>query len=79
MRAPAHIENGLTPPPRLILAFTVGRFSHFRGHIGGFVMRNKPSQIHPASLGGFTIEGPFYRRPSRVARALDRFFHWLGA
>jgi hypothetical protein len=35
--------------------------------------------VHPASLGGFTIEGPFYRRPSRLARALDRFFYWLGA
>ncbi|WP_156954360.1 hypothetical protein [Paraburkholderia acidipaludis] len=36
-------------------------------------------RIHPSSLGGFTIEGPFNRRPSRIARALDRFFYWLGA
>ncbi len=42
-------------------------------------MRNKPLPIHPASLGGFTIEGPFYRKPSRIARAAERFFYWLGA
>ncbi|MCX5545678.1 hypothetical protein M3A49_40755 [Paraburkholderia sp. CNPSo 3076] len=42
-------------------------------------MRNKPLPIHPASLGGFTLEGPYFRRPSRVTRALNRFFYWLGA
>ncbi|WP_277396921.1 hypothetical protein [Burkholderia sp. Tr-20390] len=42
-------------------------------------MRKTRLQIHPSSLGGFTLEGPFYRRPSRIARAVDAFFHWLGA
>lgn len=41
-------------------------------------MRHKPLQIHPAALGGFTIEGPYLRR-SRVRDALNAFFHWLGA
>ncbi|WP_322029081.1 hypothetical protein [Paraburkholderia sp. J76] len=37
------------------------------------------SPIHSSALGGYTIEGPFYRRQSRLVRALDRFFYWLGA
>lgn len=37
------------------------------------------ARIHPSALGGYTIEGPFNRRPSCIARALDRFFYWLGA
>ncbi len=41
-------------------------------------MRNKPLQIHPSALGGYTIEGPSYRR-SAWRRAFDRFFFWLGA
>ncbi len=41
----------------------------------------KTRRIHPSSLGGFTLEGPYNRRDYRraVARALDRFFYWLGA
>ncbi|CAG9246221.1 hypothetical protein BDI4_190140 [Burkholderia diffusa] len=39
----------------------------------------KHARIHPSSLGGFTLEGPYFRRGWRVARALDRFFYWLGA
>lgn len=55
-----------------------------RGSTASIRARRKSSlktvaPVHPASLGGFTIEGPFYRRPSRLARALDRFFYWLGA
>lgn len=52
------------------------------GRVGfnwGAVMRKIPLQIHPSSLGGFTLEGPYFRRRSRLARAVDRFFHWLGA
>ncbi|WP_198389993.1 hypothetical protein [Burkholderia ubonensis] len=37
------------------------------------------TRIHPSSLGGFTMEGPYFRRGSLVAVALDRFFYWLGA
>ncbi|WP_043284373.1 hypothetical protein [Paraburkholderia oxyphila] len=37
------------------------------------------SPIHRSALGGYTIEGPFNRRPSRIAHALERFFYWLGA
>jgi hypothetical protein len=36
------------------------------------------ARIHPSNLGGFTIEGPFYRRRSRVARLIGRVLHWLG-
>ncbi len=41
----------------------------------------KSRRIHPSSLGGFTLEGPYHRRDYRraVVRALDRFFYWLGA
>lgn len=39
----------------------------------------KHARIHPSSLGGFTLEGPYFRRGWRVERALDRFFYWLGA
>ncbi|MFY0584422.1 hypothetical protein ACOMWV_00135 [Burkholderia pseudomallei] len=42
-------------------------------------MRKTQLQIHPSSLGGFTVEGPYFRRRSRLARAVDRFFHWIGA
>lgn len=41
-------------------------------------MRNKSTQIHPASLGGYTLEGPYFRR-SALRDAVDRFFYWLGA
>ncbi|WP_198361206.1 hypothetical protein [Burkholderia ubonensis] len=39
----------------------------------------KHARIHPSSLGGFTLEGPYFRRRARIARALDAFFYWLGA
>ncbi|WP_186148351.1 hypothetical protein [Burkholderia gladioli] len=41
----------------------------------------KLKRIHPSSLGGFTLEGPYHRSDYRrtIARALDRFFYWLGA
>ncbi|WP_042297859.1 hypothetical protein [Paraburkholderia bannensis] len=60
------------------------RFAVNKGSIAAIRARRNCSlktvvPVHPAALGGFTIEGPFYRRPSRVARALDRFFYWLGA
>lgn len=35
--------------------------------------------IHRTALGGFTIDGPYFRRHSRAAALADRFFHWLGA
>lgn len=41
-------------------------------------MRNKHTQIHPSALGGYTLEGPFYRRRS-VVDAINSFLHWLGA
>lgn len=41
-------------------------------------MRNKQTQIHPASLGGYTLDGPYCRR-STVRNAFNRFFYWLGA
>jgi hypothetical protein len=41
-------------------------------------MRNTQSQIHKSALGGYTIEGPSYRR-TKLRRAMDRFFFWLGA
>lgn len=41
-------------------------------------MSNTQSQIHPSSLGGYTLEGPFYRRRSLVDR-INAFLHWLGA
>jgi hypothetical protein len=41
-------------------------------------MRNKQTQIHPSALGGYTIEGPSYRR-TKLRRAIDSFFYWLGA
>lgn len=41
-------------------------------------MRNKPTQIHPSALGGFTLDGPYFRR-SKVRNAINRFFYWLGA
>ncbi|WP_279631224.1 hypothetical protein [Paraburkholderia dipogonis] len=41
-------------------------------------MRNKQTQIHPSALGGYTLEGPFYRRRSLVDR-INGFLHWLGA
>lgn len=41
-----------------------------------WVMR---ASIHPTALGGFTIDGPYFRRRSRVGQFFDRFFHWLGA
>lgn len=37
------------------------------------------TRIHPSSLGGFTLEGPYFRRRARIARALDALFYWLGA
>jgi hypothetical protein len=40
--------------------------------------RRTLARIHPSSLGGFTLEGP-YRRGRTLSRALDRFFYWLGA
>lgn len=42
-------------------------------------MRKAPLQIHPTALGGFTLQGPYFRRRSRVARAVEAFFYWLGA
>ncbi|WP_279609652.1 hypothetical protein [Burkholderia gladioli] len=42
-------------------------------------MRKNPLQIHPSALGGYTLEGPYRARRSRLVSALDRFFHWLGA
>ncbi len=39
----------------------------------------KPARIHRTALGGFTIDGPYFRRPSRAAVLAGRFFHWLGA
>ena len=41
-------------------------------------MSNNRSQIHPSALGGYTIDGPFFRR-SKLRHTLDRFFYWLGA
>lgn len=41
-------------------------------------MRHKPLQIHPSALGGFTLDGPYFRR-SKVRDAFNRFFFWLGA
>jgi hypothetical protein len=40
-------------------------------------MRNKPLQSHRSSLGGYTIEGPSYRRTA-LRRALDRLCFWRG-
>lgn len=40
----------------------------------GFVMRNTPSQIHSTALGGYTIDGPYFRR-SKVRDAINRFFY----
>ncbi|MFP3794749.1 hypothetical protein [Paraburkholderia sp. SIMBA_027] len=81
-----HIVTGLTDLQRLT-TFEKGAISYFgAGHATGkhAESRRKPSlktvsPIHPSALGGYTIEGPFNRRPSRIARALDRFFYWLGA
>ncbi|WP_282960519.1 hypothetical protein [Burkholderia ambifaria] len=42
-------------------------------------MRKNQLQIHPSALGGFTLDGPYYRRGSRVVRAVNAFFYWLGA
>ncbi|RQM46551.1 hypothetical protein EHZ19_18730 [Paraburkholderia bannensis] len=81
-----HIVTGLTDLQRLatpekgaIMCFGAG---HSTGKQAEF--RRKPSlktvsPIHPSALGGYTIEGPLNRRPSRIARSLDHFFHWLGA
>ncbi|WP_262984450.1 hypothetical protein [Trinickia symbiotica] len=41
-------------------------------------MRNKRLQIHPSALGGFTLDGPYFRR-SAMRDAINRFFYWLGA
>lgn len=41
-------------------------------------MRNNRSQIHPNALGGFTLDGPYFRR-SKLREAINRFFYWLGA
>jgi hypothetical protein len=41
--------------------------------------RRKPSPIRPFTLGGYAIEGPFYRRRSAIVRAADRFLFGLGA
>ncbi|WP_198343915.1 hypothetical protein [Burkholderia ubonensis] len=45
-------------------------------------MRKKSLQlcgVRTTALGGFTVEGPYFRRSSRIVRALDAFFYWLGA
>ncbi|WP_317924757.1 hypothetical protein [Cupriavidus sp. TA19] len=39
----------------------------------------KPARIHRTALGGFTIDGPYHVRRSRMAVLADRFFYWLGA
>ncbi|WP_423197156.1 hypothetical protein DFLDMN_000732 [Cupriavidus sp. H19C3] len=39
----------------------------------------KPARIYRAALGGFTIDGPYFRRATRASVLLDRFFYWLGA
>lgn len=41
-------------------------------------MRNNQTHIHRAALGGYTLEGPFYRRRSLVDR-INSFLYWLGA
>lgn len=41
-------------------------------------MRNTAKQIHPTALGGYTLEGPYFRRRSMVDR-INAFLHWLGA
>ncbi len=41
--------------------------------------RAKSARIHASALGGFTMDGPYFRHRSHVANALDRFFYWLGA
>ncbi|MEW6339617.1 MAG: hypothetical protein AB1704_02860 [Pseudomonadota bacterium] len=41
-------------------------------------MRNNRSQIHSTALGGYTIDGPYFRR-SALRDAINRFFYWLGA
>ncbi|WP_310631493.1 hypothetical protein [Paraburkholderia sp.] len=81
-----HIVTGLTDLQRLA-TLEKGAITYFgAGSATGKQAdsRRKPSlktvsPIHPSALGGYTIEGPFNRRPSRIARALDRFFYWLGA
>lgn len=35
--------------------------------------------IHATALGGFTIDGPYYRRRRPLAVLVERFFHFLGA
>ena len=39
----------------------------------------KPTPIHRTALGGFTIDGPYYRGRRTFAALVERFFHWLGA
>ncbi len=34
----------------------------------------KPARVHRNALGGFTIDGPYFRRPSRVAVLAGHFF-----
>ncbi|CAG4928352.1 hypothetical protein [Paraburkholderia saeva] len=31
-------------------------------------MRNKLSQIHPSALGGYTLDGPYFRQPLKATR-----------
>ncbi|WP_293028419.1 hypothetical protein [Pandoraea sp.] len=37
----------------------------------------KTQRVHPTGLGGYTIDGPYYRRRT-LRQTLTRFFHWLG-
>jgi hypothetical protein len=39
----------------------------------------KPTPIHRTALGGFTIDGPYYRGRRTLAVLVERFFNFLGA
>jgi hypothetical protein len=62
----------------LIISFRRPGSNRLKGFKRGFIMRNNKSQIHSTALGGYTIDGPYFRR-SALREALNRFFYWLGA
>ncbi|WP_422648619.1 hypothetical protein OJJOAM_000229 [Cupriavidus sp. H18C1] len=42
------------------------------------LQNSRRAGIHRTALGGFTIDGPYFRRQTRASVLLGRFFHWLG-
>lgn len=66
----------------LLMSFPLGRqmlVTQPRVGMGYTRKYLRKAAAYPAALGGYTIDGPYTRRPRKMAERLDRFFHWLGA